>query len=104
VTVGGLGLEVPFVAGEEMRTEISAKFRPDGLSSELTVAGLPLLDLRGLSFMDSTGLRFVVTADQRARQAGRRLAVVQGPGAIQRVFEITRLGERLDIVADPAEL
>src|ERR1044072_1232164 len=28
-----------------MRTEISAKFRPDGLSSELTVAGLELLDL-----------------------------------------------------------
>jgi L-histidine Nalpha-methyltransferase len=45
VTVGGLGLTVPFVAGEEMRTEISAKFRPDGLSGELTVAGLELLDL-----------------------------------------------------------
>jgi L-histidine Nalpha-methyltransferase len=45
VTVGGLGLTVPFVAGEEMRTEISAKFRPEGLSGELTVAGLELLDL-----------------------------------------------------------
>jgi L-histidine N-alpha-methyltransferase len=45
VTVGGLGLTVPFVTGEEMRTEISAKFRPDGLSGELTVAGLALLDL-----------------------------------------------------------
>jgi L-histidine Nalpha-methyltransferase len=45
VTVAGLGLTVPFGAGEEMRTEISAKFRPDGLSGELTVAGLELLDL-----------------------------------------------------------
>jgi len=45
VTVGGLGLTVPFTAGEEMRTEISAKFRPDGLTGELTVAGLRLLEL-----------------------------------------------------------
>ena len=34
-----------FAAGEEMRTEISAKFRPDGLTGELTVAGLELLEL-----------------------------------------------------------
>ena len=39
------GLTVSFVAGEEMRTEISAKFRPDGLTGELTVAGLRLLEL-----------------------------------------------------------
>jgi len=45
VTVAGLGLTVPFVAGEEMRTEISAKFRPDSLAGELTVAGLQLLEV-----------------------------------------------------------
>jgi L-histidine N-alpha-methyltransferase len=45
VTVSRLGLTVEFTAGEEMRTEISAKFRPDGLRGELTVAGLELLDL-----------------------------------------------------------
>ena len=45
VTVAGLGLTVPFAAGEEMRTEISAKFRPDGLAGELTVAGLRLVEL-----------------------------------------------------------
>jgi L-histidine Nalpha-methyltransferase len=45
VTVGALGLTVPFSAGEELRTEISAKFRPEGLSDELLVAGLELLDL-----------------------------------------------------------
>jgi anti-sigma B factor antagonist len=65
---------------------------------------LIVLDLRRLAFMDSTGLRLVVSADQRAREEGRRFAIVQGPDAIRRVFEITRLGERLDIVADPAEL
>jgi L-histidine Nalpha-methyltransferase len=45
VTVAGLGLTVPFTAGEEMRTEISAKFRRDGLAGELTVAGLRLVDV-----------------------------------------------------------
>jgi L-histidine N-alpha-methyltransferase len=45
VTIAGLDLTVHFSAGEEMRTEISAQFRPDGLTGELTVAGLRLLDL-----------------------------------------------------------
>jgi L-histidine N-alpha-methyltransferase len=45
VTIAGLDLTVRFAAGEEMRTEISAKFRPNGLTGELTVAGLRLLEL-----------------------------------------------------------
>jgi L-histidine N-alpha-methyltransferase len=40
VTVRALGLSVAFAAGEEMRTEISAKFRSDGIEAELTAAGL----------------------------------------------------------------
>jgi L-histidine Nalpha-methyltransferase len=40
VTVGALNLTVVFTAGEEMRTEISAKFRPEGIEAELTAAGL----------------------------------------------------------------
>ncbi|MGH8972720.1 MAG: L-histidine N(alpha)-methyltransferase [Acidimicrobiia bacterium] len=40
VTVRALDLTVSFAAGEEMRTEISAKFRPEGVEAELTVAGL----------------------------------------------------------------
>ncbi len=39
VTVAGLSLEVWFEAGEEMRTEISAKFRRDRLEAELATAG-----------------------------------------------------------------
>jgi L-histidine N-alpha-methyltransferase len=37
--VGDLGLVVEFAAGEELRTEISAKFRPAGLGAELAAAG-----------------------------------------------------------------
>ncbi|MGY1619209.1 L-histidine N(alpha)-methyltransferase [Geodermatophilus sp. SYSU D00691] len=40
VTVAELDLEVPFAAGEELRTEISAKFRREGVERELAAAGL----------------------------------------------------------------
>ena len=40
VTIGGLGLTVHFAAGEDVRTEISAKFRRDGVEAELAAAGL----------------------------------------------------------------
>jgi len=40
VRVEGLGLTVEFAAGEEMRTEVSAKFREAGVAAELAAAGL----------------------------------------------------------------
>jgi L-histidine N-alpha-methyltransferase len=40
VHVDGLDLTVEFEAGEEMLTEVSCKFRPDGVSAELAGAGL----------------------------------------------------------------
>ncbi len=42
VHVGDLGLEVRFAAGEEMRTEISAKFRRERVERDLAEAGLRL--------------------------------------------------------------
>jgi anti-anti-sigma factor len=66
--------------------------------------GTVVLDMRGLEFMDSSGLRLVVLADMRAREAGRRFALVKGVETVHRVFEITRMSERLDFVVDPAEV
>ena len=40
VCVAALDLEVSFAAGEELRTEVSAKFRRDGIEAELAGAGL----------------------------------------------------------------
>ena len=59
---------------------------------------LVVLDLTELTFLDSTGLRLIVGADQRARQSDRRLAVVKGPATVQRVFTITKLDERLEML------
>jgi anti-sigma B factor antagonist len=66
--------------------------------------GTVVLDLRGLEFMDSSGLRLVVLADMRARDAGRRFALVPGPETVHRVFEITRMSDRLDFVASPEDV
>jgi len=40
VKVPALDLAVDFAAGEEMRTEVSAKFRQEGVGAELSTAGL----------------------------------------------------------------
>lgn len=61
-----------------------------------------VLDLSELAFMDSTGLRIIVAADARAREHGRKLVIVRGPDAVQRIFRMTRIDERLDIVDDLA--
>ncbi|QEV21563.1 L-histidine N(alpha)-methyltransferase [Streptomyces alboniger] len=42
VKIPALDLAVDFAAGEEMRTEISAKFRQDGVRAELAASGLDL--------------------------------------------------------------
>ena len=39
VRVGALDLDVEFAAGEDLRTEISAKFRPERVTAELEAAG-----------------------------------------------------------------
>ena len=56
VTVGDLDLVVAFGAGEEMRTEVSAKFRPEGVRAELAAAGFA----SRAAWTDRAG-RFLVT-------------------------------------------
>ncbi len=71
---------------------------------EASEAKLLVLDLSGLSFLDSTGLRLMVSADQRAQKDGRRLVIVKGPEPVQRVFSITKLDEALEMVDDLSEV
>jgi L-histidine N-alpha-methyltransferase len=42
VTLPEIGLTVEFADGEEMRTEVSAKFRPDRVAAELSAAGFAM--------------------------------------------------------------
>jgi anti-sigma B factor antagonist len=63
-----------------------------------------LIDLTRLLFIDSSGLRALIMADERAREANRRLAIVPGPPPVRRVFEITQLDKRLDFVDDASNV
>jgi anti-sigma B factor antagonist len=67
----------------------------DGDGSQL------VLDLGGLTFIDSSGLHVVAGAVDRAARQGRRLAIVRPGGLVSRVFEIARLGGRVDWLDKP---
>jgi anti-sigma B factor antagonist len=72
------------------------------VDAQATDAPAIVLDLRDVDFMDSSGLRTVIVAAQRAEEDASRFALVPGKAQVMRVFEITRMEERLEFVADPA--
>ena len=63
-----------------------------------------VLDLRGLGFMDSSGLRELFAANRRARAEGRRLVLVKGSRPIDRVLELVRAAEVVETVDDPGSI
>lgn len=54
-----------------------------------------VIDLSDLTFMDSTGLRFILSACARAATAARLIHIVPGPEPVHRVFRLTLLEDRL---------
>jgi anti-anti-sigma factor len=98
VTSEQLGDTVHVRLSGELDISSATKVEDELARVEPSRPDLIVLDLRALAFMDSTGLRLLIAADTRARQQGRRLTIVKGPDAVQRVFRITRLEERLEIV------
>jgi len=71
---------------------------------EVDGTGAIVLDLRGVNFMDSSGLRVIAVTLQDAQERGRRFALVPGAAQVMRVFDITRMRERLEFVDDPREV
>jgi anti-sigma B factor antagonist len=67
--------------------------------------GALVLDLRGVGFIDTSGLRVIVIERQRARAEGYEFAIVRGPSQVQRLLEIAGFphGDAM-FVDDPAEL
>ncbi|MEA2297142.1 MAG: anti-sigma factor antagonist [Solirubrobacteraceae bacterium] len=59
---------------------------------------LIVLDLRGLTFMDSSGFVALLRADLRRRESGGDLMIVRGGVEITRIFEISDPGRRLPLV------
>ena len=85
------------VAGAELLEQELARIGGDPACRGL------VLDLSRLEFMDSTGLRLVVLADARARENGRPLVLVRAGESVQRVFEMTRMDDRLRFEATASD-
>jgi anti-anti-sigma factor len=90
---GELDLEHAYTFDEELRRV--ERERPHCL----------VLDLRGLSFLDSCGLARLLAARRRARREKRRLLLVRGSVPVQRLMAITAVSEHFEQVSEvPDEL
>jgi anti-sigma B factor antagonist len=77
------------------------------LNEALSVANgmaTTVVDLRGLTFIDSSGVSGLLSAARRARDVGERLACIPGPQQIQRVFELTGVDTVLEWVDGPSDV
>ena len=73
-------------------------------------AGRLVLDLRGLSFIDSTGLHLLVALDRRAQRDGFQLTLVAPAAPADKAIQVSGLDQALPFVAaddaldrDPSE-
>ena len=62
-----------------------------------------VIDLRGLTFIDSTGLHTLVRAASRARRQDCQLVIVRAPVEMERVFAMTGTYEGMVVVDTPEE-
>jgi anti-anti-sigma factor len=70
----------------------------DVLSTKLeTIEGTIVLDLEGVTFLDSTGLQSLVRARKAADQRGDELILRHPSAAVQRVLDLTNMWETLAI-------
>ena len=96
------GVRVVAVSGEldlDTMGELNA-----ALAADDGVVATTVLDLRGLTFIDSSGVSGILTAARSARDAGGRLACVPGPPSIRRVFELTGVDTAVEWVDGPSEI
>jgi len=110
-------MSIPSFGVEVVRNGAATRIAPSG---ELDIATNPaleqaiaeatsepgaklVLDLRELTFMDSTGLRTLAQTNARAAADDFTLAIVRGPRQIERVLEISGLGALLPLVDAPPD-
>ena len=82
----------------------SAPVLRDGLMAAEGVAASGLIiDLRGVGFIDSTGIGELVGCLRRCREVHRRLAFVVPDGSMRKILHVTGMDEIFDMHHDEAE-
>jgi anti-sigma B factor antagonist len=85
--------------------DLDSVHRVEAALEDLRTQACPelVLDLRGLTFMDSTGLRLVIRWDTLAQEDGFRFAIVPGDEVVQRVFRLTGMDSHLTVAEPPPD-
>ena len=89
------------VSGE---LDIASSQRLEQVLSQLQDDALVIVDLRAVSFIDSTALAVLVRAHQRASDQGRRLGLVHAEGQVSRLLSLTGLEHELLLADSPEQL
>ena len=72
--------------------------------SELSGTKTVVLDLQGLTFLDSTGLRIILAAREQCWRRGQEFAVTPGSQQVQRLLSVTGVGEHLRTIASADDM
>jgi len=97
--VGVSPLPAPVIVKRPRRSSPASTWSSTGPLPYLTIA-----DLRNLAFLDSTGLEAIMKCDARLRAKGSEFVVVRGPRAVERLFDVMQLDQKLRIVDDPGDV
>lgn len=90
----------PIDSGFAVAGEIDAHSAPTIAAAIAESSSDPLLiDLSGVDFVDSSGLRVLIEAHQTRQATGRTMTLVRPSHVVSRLFEIAGVGEYLDIEA-----
>jgi anti-anti-sigma factor len=95
------GIHVLTVAGELDLASAPELRAALGLAASGTGGSL-ILDLSGVTFIDSTALGTLLRADEQLAGDGVRMVIVCPPGPVQRLLAMTRLDGRLALEPDRA--
>ena len=92
------------VAIVEPRGELDVATAPtlSAILEEIKSAARLVLDLRGLSFIDSSGLHLLVALHQRAQHDGFQLALVAPTPPVDKAIQVSGLGKTLPFVSPSA--
>jgi anti-anti-sigma factor len=96
VSAAGFGTLVEVTGEVDIAT--SPRLRA-ALEERPRAEGRVVLDLTGVTFMDSSGLSVVLSLQRDAAATGERLAVVCPPGPARLLFEVTGVDAELRLFA-----
>lgn len=78
--------------------DIAGIDRLTSAAGAVATGGSLMLDLAGLTFVDSSGLRIFMNLDRRSRREGWTLAIANANGQVLRLLKLCGFDERLRLI------